>query len=140
MLNKDESVDYAWRGYLVCNEAIVNPNSAWTAAQGLISSQLDAGLSKSQALYWIVTREGFLSSTTSPSSKGSTELGGDENGGIHENRQNSESSVENTSQSSGVPDNAPSGTSSCEDNERCSAALLKGMCCPTSDGIYLSCC
>mmetsp|Transcript_17043 Transcript_17043/g.35573 ORF Transcript_17043/g.35573 Transcript_17043/m.35573 type:complete len:1400 (+) Transcript_17043:267-4466(+) len=140
-LNKDESVDYAWRGYLICNEAIVDPNNAWTAAQGLISSQLDAGLSKSQALYWIVTREGFLSSTTSLTSKESTESGGIKNNELEEIKENSWSSFENKTQSSDLPDNAPSGSSSkCEDNERCSAALLNGMCCPTTDGIYLSCC
>jgi endoglucanase Acf2 len=52
-------VEMAWRGYVVCNHAIINPQEAWYEAQSLKSGELDAGISKSQILYWISTRKGF---------------------------------------------------------------------------------
>ena len=59
-----DSVEKAWKGYSICNEAIIDPNNAWIEAQSLVSRQLDPGLSKSQVLFWASTREGFLTGTT----------------------------------------------------------------------------
>lgn len=48
VLNDIRGVEMAWRGYVVCNHAIVTPLKAWEAALQLDSSQLDSGLSKTQ--------------------------------------------------------------------------------------------
>lgn len=131
-LSKDSTAEKAWKGYLICNEAIIDPNNAWVEAQSLISSQLDAGISKSQVLYWVMTRDGFLSSTTTPTSQ----LSG---GSSRSSGSTSASSVSNA-QTSGA--SVPKKTSSpnCEDNSMCSEEMLEGMCCPTNEGVFLGCC
>jgi len=48
--------EMAWRGYLVCNHAIIDPAAAWMEAKKLVSYQLDSGISLSQVLYFIGTR------------------------------------------------------------------------------------
>eukprot|EP00548_Thalassiothrix_antarctica_P003945 CAMPEP_0194137240 /NCGR_PEP_ID=MMETSP0152-20130528/7162_1 /TAXON_ID=1049557 /ORGANISM="Thalassiothrix antarctica, Strain L6-D1" /LENGTH=1002 /DNA_ID=CAMNT_0038834195 /DNA_START=329 /DNA_END=3337 /DNA_ORIENTATION=+ len=53
------NIPKAWRGYSICNHAIINPTNAWEEAQNLISSELDEGISKSQVLYFISTLEDF---------------------------------------------------------------------------------
>ncbi|KAL3790673.1 hypothetical protein HJC23_009773 [Cyclotella cryptica] len=126
-LSDSASIDYAWKGYAVCHKAILEPTEAWTDAQSLISNQLDPGLSKSQVLYWVSTREGFAPSTeaiTSPGNDIAVE-GGDDS---------ADSTIPQGRSSSSDHD------SSCEGNERCAAINLVGQCCPTSEGMFLSCC
>ena len=133
VLNDNESVESAWKGYAVCNEAIVDPNNAWVEAQNLISSQLDPGLSKSQVLFWVSTREGFLSSTTAELSPGLSDLINDD-----------DEEVQTSSTSPGNPINAPKSNTkslaSCSSHEKCVAEGLGGFCCPTSEGVFLTCC
>jgi hypothetical protein len=55
-------VEVAWRGYVVADQAIVDPIAAWNKAVQLDGRTLDAGVSKTQILYWISTRKGFNAS------------------------------------------------------------------------------
>lgn len=59
-------VEMAWKGYTTSIHAIVDPNKAWEDAQGLVSYELDAALSKSQVLYWISNRPGFNATVSMP--------------------------------------------------------------------------
>jgi endo-1,3(4)-beta-glucanase len=97
-------VEMAWRGYVVADHAIVDPNAAWEEAQSLFSPQLDSAVSKSQILYWIATRSGFnVSKLHLPTPRGP------------------------------MPDSSSgslSPASSCEDNKGCASAGLTGECCP----------
>jgi len=106
------SVEKAWTGYLISNEAIVDPNKAWTEAQSLVSKYLDSGSSMSQVLYWVSTRPGFQSNTTATVSENDREK----------------------------TDNASAGSASCSVHQSCVESGLMGLCCPTNDGIMLSCC
>jgi len=54
-----KNVEMAWRGYTIADEALTNPSQAWLDAQGLSSYELDAGISKSQIMYWICTMQNF---------------------------------------------------------------------------------
>ena len=139
VLSSNDSVENAWKGYSICNEAIVEPNKAWLEAQSLISVQLDPGLSKSQVLFWASTREGFSSGTTVEVSK--NELGDDEEsaGLIPEQPVSSQSSNKNTDAqktSSGVS----TSLAQCTSHEKCVAEGLVGVCCPTNEGVFLHCC
>mmetsp|Transcript_28207 Transcript_28207/g.47941 ORF Transcript_28207/g.47941 Transcript_28207/m.47941 type:complete len:157 (+) Transcript_28207:344-814(+) len=141
--NNAGSVEKAWEGYSICNEAIMDPNNAWVEAQSLVSSQLDPGLSKSQVLFWVSTREGFSPSTT-------VEV-------VPSNNINSDLDEDDTTGSDAVPDQptepqnssgAPAkpikgGTkslASCTSHEKCVAENLLGSCCPTNQGVFLRCC
>jgi len=116
-------VEMAWRGYVVSDQAIVNPSAAWTEAQKLVSHELDSALSKSQVLYWISTRPGFNITKTTVEKSNSTE----------------------TSSTTGI--SRPADTSKpnsqstrCEDNKECAKLGLTGFCCPSADGKFLGCC
>lgn len=66
VLRNFSDVEMAWRGFVVCNHAIINPRLAWEEAQELLSADLDPGLSKTQVLYWVSTRPEFhLNATAS---------------------------------------------------------------------------
>ena len=112
VIRTSDSVEVAWKGYSICNDAILHPNTAWIDAQKLTSVELDPGLSKSQVLFWISTREGFSANTTAKLSYNS-DLG--------------EHSIDQ-------------GVSSCTNHEKCSAENIAGSCCPTNDGVFLLCC
>ncbi len=116
-------VEKAWTGYLISNEAIIDPNKAWTEAQSLVSNQLDSGSSKSQVLYWISTRPEFLSNT-----KASVPSDDDQ------------SSINPSEMAEGVIDKAPADSASCSVHDNCVRSQLVGLCCPTNDGTMLSCC
>ena len=105
----------AWNGYLICNKAIIDPDNAWVEAQRLVSSQLDAGISKSQVLFWVSTRDGFSVGTTA-------------DGQLDKN-----SSAVSHGPSDGKANN-------CASHEQCVAAGLLGKCCPTNEGVFLGCC
>eukprot|EP00977_Amphora_coffeiformis_P004556 scaffold982_cov169-Amphora_coffeaeformis.AAC.9 len=115
-----ENVEMAWRGYVVADTAILDPNKAWKEAQNLFSPELDSGLSKSQVLYWIATRDGFDTSKllVDTSTTSVTEAG------------ISESDTTGTSSGGGL----------CQQNIVCAKLGLTGQCCPTLDGIFLGCC
>jgi hypothetical protein len=114
-----DGVEMAWKGYVVADRAIVDPNGAWEDAKRLISYELDAALSLSQLLYFIGTRKDFSAgSGGSPSSPDGTD-------------------------SSGEPSNSTSSSSSssaCEAHPGCVDLGLSGECCPTSEGLTLGCC
>lgn len=118
-------MDSSWKGYAICHKAILDPNKAWTDAQSLISSQLDPGLSKSQVLYWISTREGFLPSTTAVTSSTAISMDDDDSG--------SDATMPKSTEAS-------SQKSSCESHDSCATRNLSGQCCPTDEGLMLSCC
>ncbi len=59
-----DTVEKAWRGYVISDKAIFEPNQAWQDATQLKSNELDAALSLSQLYYWIASIENFNISTT----------------------------------------------------------------------------
>jgi len=115
-------VEMAWRGYVISDQAIINPTSAWTEAQKLVSYELDSAISKSQVLYWISTRPGFNTSTAVEKSN--------------------YTKTSNTTSTSRPADTSKpySQSTRCEDNKECSKLGLTGFCCPTSGGKFLGCC
>mmetsp|Transcript_22238 Transcript_22238/g.32478 ORF Transcript_22238/g.32478 Transcript_22238/m.32478 type:complete len:916 (-) Transcript_22238:215-2962(-) len=55
--NMYDTTEMSWKGQLICNHAIIDPELAWEeATQDLVSYQMDSGLSLSQVMYWIGTR------------------------------------------------------------------------------------
>merc|ERR1712129_202352 len=91
--------EQSWKGYFICNQAIVEPAKAWRNALTLETYQLDTAITKSQVLYWIATRPIPFNATFPPNNPGS-----------------------------------------CQNNPRCSKFGLQGLCCPTSNGMFLGCC
>jgi len=134
VLSNNDSVESAWRGYSICNEAIVDPNNAWIEAQRLISSQLDPGLSKSQVLFWVSTRGGFSPKTTAQLSSQPNDFVGDGDG------DEGSTSVGNAAEITKSAKNKSNSLASCTSHEKCVAESLIGTCCPTSTGIFLRCC
>lgn len=110
VLDLMQEVDLAWRGYVVANQAISDPNAAWSRATGLNSGVLDTAISKTELLYWIATRSGF-DATQPPPDDAETDDAPDQNQ-----------------------------TSSCSSRSACVHAGLVGLCCPTATGIFLNCC
>lgn len=131
-LNEGVSVDNSWKGYIICHKAILDPNKAWIEAQELNSNQLDPGLSKSQVLYWISTRDGF-----SPSTTVNTLSNNAGNVSSTSSQESVRSSVKSSTSSKTV---ISSGDSTCESHGSCSALNLSGQCCPTDEGVMLGCC
>ncbi|KAL7543920.1 hypothetical protein ACHAXR_013299 [Thalassiosira sp. AJA248-18] len=127
VLPDSDSVENAWKGYSVCNEAIIDPNNAWIDAQSVVSTQLDAGLSKSQVLFWVSTREGFSSGTT-------VEVD-DEQSSIGANREVPDQSAPSNNDKGGS-----NSLARCTNHDKCVAENLTGLCCPTTTGIFLRCC
>lgn len=135
VLNDNDSVENAWKGYSICNEAILDPNNAWIEAQSLISAQLDSGLSKSQVLFWVSTREGFSPGTTVEVTTNNSDLGGEEQSEVIKPEQVSDKPVvaKPTKGDSNV-------LASCTSHQKCVAENLTGSCCPTNEGVFLRCC
>jgi hypothetical protein len=119
VLSSNDSLEIAWKGYSICNEAIIHPNKAWTEAQNLVSTQLDPGISKSQVLFWVSTRKAFSSATKAGAS---SDFGEHELAAYSANEDSTFSS------------------SSCSSHLNCLMAGLQGSCCPTNDAIMLGCC
>lgn len=143
VLSSDDSVESAWKGYSICNEAILDPNMAWLEAQELVSNQLDSGLSKSQALFWIVTREGFSPGTTvEVSFDGDMSDVEDDvsDGGIVPDEHQGPSHDKNASPAKPAKGNSNASLASCARHDKCVAANLQGSCCPTGEGVFLRCC
>jgi endo-1,3(4)-beta-glucanase len=120
VISQYPNVEMAWRGYVVCDHALVSPMHAWGEALGLISSQLDSGLSRSQVLYFILT---------SPSGFNASQIGSDESP-THD-----DAAVRTSDKSSGGSDGAD-----CAIHAACVDTGLAGLCCPTSGGAFLYCC
>ena len=112
-----DGVEMAWKGYVVADRAIVDPNGAWKDAKKLISYELDAALSLSQLLYFISTRKEFSASS----------------GGSSSGPDNADTSSEPSYPTS-------SSSSACEVHSGCVDLGLSGECCPTSGGLTLGCC
>mmetsp|Transcript_1099 Transcript_1099/g.1508 ORF Transcript_1099/g.1508 Transcript_1099/m.1508 type:complete len:1130 (-) Transcript_1099:52-3441(-) len=53
------SVEKAWKGYVICDRAMIDPNGAWDDALQLRSFELDQAISQSQVLYFVSTTDGF---------------------------------------------------------------------------------
>lgn len=146
VLSDNDSVENAWRGYSICNEAIIDPNAAWLEAQNLISTQLDPGLSKSQVLFWLSTREGFSSSTTVEVSNSDSDVMSDEDIDAgsetpeQDDTSSSSSSIKNNADTAPKVANAQSTLARCSSHEKCVAEGLLGVCCPTNEGVFLHCC
>ena len=113
-----DGVEMAWKGYVVADRAIIDPNGAWKDAKKLISYELDAALSLSQLLYFISTRKGFSAGSGGPPSS----------------PEYTESSSEQSNSTSS------SSSSACEVHPGCVDLGLSGECCPTSEGFTLGCC
>jgi endo-1,3(4)-beta-glucanase len=115
-------VEMAWRGYVIADQAIVDPNSAWVSAERLFSPTLDSGLSKSQVYFWISTRPGFNASERAPDPVPSEK---------HSSRDQL---------SSRNHDENELNKASCANQPACVKTMLVGDCCPTLSGIFLDCC
>jgi hypothetical protein len=111
-----DTVEMPWRGYTVADHAMVDPLAAWEEALQLESYRLDSAISKSQVLFWILSRGG---SNFSPFGNSTEPI---------------------SDKSSASPGSAKNDGASCESNEACAALHLTGLCCPTHGGISLGCC
>ena len=148
-----DTVEMAWKGYVVADKAILDASSAWNDATQLRSFELDSALSQSQVYYWISTMDGFV---VPSSSKVKSEEENSE-------RSHSESScagnpacanLEITGECCPTANNIILGccnkpwspqtqqvlSSTCESNQACAALGLMGECCPTDNGSMLGCC
>jgi hypothetical protein len=128
-----ESVENSWKGYALCNKAIVDPNNAWVKAQDLVSAQLDPGLSISQVLFWVSTREGF-----SPETSVEVPVSGD--AGDDSNSSGATTSDQSAPMRKSTTKGESSSLASCASHAKCVADELMGSCCPTNEGVFLSCC
>jgi endo-1,3(4)-beta-glucanase len=111
------NISNAWKGYALCDHAIIDPSVAWLEAQSLVSAELDSALSKSQVLYWISSHSRF-----------------NYTGSSDDDRPVIDRFEDKASNSSGIL------SSSCEDNADCALLGLTGFCCPTGKGSILGCC
>jgi len=110
-----ENVEMAWKGYVICDRALLDPTAAWEDALNLRSYELDQAISKSQVLYFAGTRNEFVAHETWD--KYSKETKHDYN---------------NTATSLG--------SASCSEHKACAALGLTGNCCPAPNGDFLECC
>jgi endoglucanase Acf2 len=111
-------VEMAWRGYVVCNHAVIDPQAAWDEAVLLETRELDSGISKSQILYFIATRPDFSAAKLSIDATSAT----------------SDSALASS-------DALKAGSNAaCSANKNCRHQKLTGFCCPTLDGTLLGCC
>jgi len=138
-----KTIPSAWKGYAICDHAIIDPSEAWKDANKVKSVELDAGLSKSQLLYWISTTEGFSEPTSETLNEGAS--GGERktpgecsaNAGCANLEGNCCPTEEGIML--GCCD-AVIGTT-CGSNNGCAdLGLVEGFCCPTPEGVYLDCC
>jgi endoglucanase Acf2 len=113
------TIEAAWNGFVIADRAISDPIGAWNEAQSVVSESLDAGLSKTQLLYWIATRRGF-----NLSSANSTLITTVNNSGS-----------EDTSQKA-----LKATTAACSNAPVCVTFGLQGDCCPTNNNVFLECC
>jgi endo-1,3(4)-beta-glucanase len=108
-------VEMAWKGYVVGDRSIIDPNNAWDDAINLISYELDSALSLSQLLYFISLRKNFnpsfVTTAISDLAPGTAKVG-----------------------------EMPSSSSACQLHSACVDLGLMGECCPTSNGNMLECC
>jgi hypothetical protein len=105
-----DGVEMAWRGYTICDKALLYPTDAWKDAKNLRSYELDSALSQSQVYFWIASMNGFNASVIY------TDVSEDDT---------SNHSMENAA---------------CSSNQGCALLDLQGLCCPTNDGVMLGCC
>lgn len=151
-------VPNAWKGYTLCDEAILEPSIAWDKAQALFSGELDSAISKSQILYWISRHQDFvyvgsdagesadagvdsLSASYCENNKGCVSLGLSglccpTSGGVSLGCCNSNEDKESSTTDHNTTDHSVS----CETNLQCATLGLTGSCCPTNFGVMLGCC
>ena len=149
IISRIHEVPTAWKGYTLCNQAIVEPLAAWKEAQTLFSGELDAALSKSQVLYWISRHKDF------------TYMASDDDDNHGDADASSAAYCENNDgcvslglsglccptaggSSLGCCNSGggkqSSNSTSCDANSECATLGLIGTCCPTSEGTMLGCC
>jgi endoglucanase Acf2 len=134
------NVEMAWRGYTVCDKAMIEPSSAWVDALALRSYELDSGISQSQVLYFTSTSDGFVP----PPNEVHEEKPDPATASCKANKECASLNL------GGDCCPTPEGTllgccdkllqHTCDHNERCASTGLSGLCCPTASGIYLGCC
>ena len=105
-----DSVEMAWKGYVIADKAIIDPKSAWKDAQNVRSSELDSALSQSQLYFWISTMDEF------------------------------EMPSMNATYTNRSSTNDEGNVSFCSGYEACINAGMTGKCCPTNEGVILGCC
>ena len=153
-----DSIAMSWKGFFVCEHAIVNPDTAWTEAQSLISAELDAGLSQSQVFYWIATRpiKSIPQNVTMDISSDGTDYSascylnsGCKSTGLSGSCCPTESGIylgccstdpNAISDNSDKQDSGSNDSKSCSGNKGCASFNLQGDCCPTPNGVFLGCC
>ncbi|CAJ1937948.1 unnamed protein product [Cylindrotheca closterium] len=158
------NVEMAWKGYVVCDLALLDPNKAFQDALKLRSFELDQAISQSQVLYFASTMASFDDSNITASNDDSS-TGSDMNSpycadhpgcnslaltglccpapsGANLGCCGSKSSAEggNTTNATETTSNESDSDSSCSLYEACEAAGLSGSCCPTEGGVQLLCC
>jgi endo-1,3(4)-beta-glucanase len=124
------TVEAAWEGFVTADHAISDPEAAWHKAVDLFSPTLDAGLSKTQLLYWIATRQGFNASSVSI----------DDGSRIQSGQSNNAGQDKSSYMTSTQPDDFTENKASCSNSPSCQELDLRGNCCPTNGGIFLDCC
>jgi len=149
-----ETIDMHWKGFFVCDHAIIDYGEAWKQARSLESGQLDEGLSLSQIYYWIATR----SSDSEPDIEVPVTKDGVDysqscflNSGCKHLNLNGDccptpngdylgccarDAVVPPGQSKEVTESEKS----CDSNPSCASLKLEGDCCPTPGGVFLGCC
>jgi hypothetical protein len=155
LMSTRNSVEMAWRGYTTCIHAIIDPNKAWEEAQGLVSYELDAALSKSQVFYFISQQPGFGTSPETRSSNVTSSTKGMKVSSSSSSSSSSSKTITATTQEPSIDKSQSSSTngssssststlssssSSCDSHPSCITAGLSGQCCPTSENLFLDCC
>jgi endo-1,3(4)-beta-glucanase len=164
VLSPMHEIDEAWRGFVIADHAIIDPNAAWDEAQQIFSPTLDAGLSKTQLLFFTATRANFdpssIMSTTSSAVRPATASSMCRNhpacvdanlvgeccptqAGSMLGCCGADSKTVDTTTNGTVPADSKASTessASCSSHLFCADANLVGDCCPTKDGSYLGCC
>lgn len=101
---------------MICDRAMVDPNSAWDDALKLRSYELDQAISQSQVLYFTSTTDGFVAHASASSETAST----------------------STADNDG--DAQQTSAAFCSEHKACLELGLVGNCCPAPDGTNLGCC
>jgi hypothetical protein len=140
LMSTRKEVEMAWRGYTTSIHALIDPNKAWEEAQDLVSYELDAALSKSQVLYFISQQPGFGSQAGgTKSSNNITKTVGTTSSSSSSSLPAPMKETQSDQQVLSSKD-AASSLASCDGHPSCITAGLSGLCCPTTENVFLECC
>jgi len=132
-----DTVPMAWRGYTVCDKAMLDPTDAWTDALKLRSYELDSGLSLSQVLFFISTTNGFVPPDPEKP-KPSKNSVCSANPKCAAANLKGECCPTAAGLMLGCCEKVLN--TRCENNPQCKAINLAGFCCPSLAGDMLGCC